>query len=83
MRHRLILHNSWGIFLCEQIFGIEIKNSSGKMVPVRSIAEQHVLEDLGRIPTLEECMKDLPAYDWVIGGINLNKLTIVDDPKED
>lgn len=67
MRHRLILHNSLGIFIAEQVFGINITNSEGKLVSVRDIAERHVLEDMGTIPSLYECMKDLPMYPW-IGG---------------
>ena len=27
-RHRSILHNAWGIFLCEQVFGTTILNSN-------------------------------------------------------
>jgi len=37
MRHRAILHNSWGIFLCEQKFGVAITNSVGKVEQVRDI----------------------------------------------
>lgn len=65
-RHRLILHNSFGIFLCEQVFGVTITNSAGKAVPVRVIAEQHIQEDFGgRIPTLQDCLKDTPIKPWM------------------
>ena len=47
MRHRAILHSSFGIFLCEQMFGLNITNSDGKTVSVRDIAEQHVIDDMG------------------------------------
>lgn len=69
-RHRLILHNSFGIFLCEQLFGITItRTSDGKEVPTRLIAEQHVLEDFGgRIPTLEECLRETPIAAWMSKG---------------
>jgi len=69
-RHRLILHNSFGIFLCEQLFGITIsRESDGKEMPTRLIAEQHVLEDFGgRIPTLEECLRDTPIASWMSKG---------------
>jgi uncharacterized protein DUF6915 len=36
-RHRALRHHSEGVFLCEQIFGITIRNSDGKQVPVRYI----------------------------------------------
>jgi hypothetical protein len=42
-----------GIFLAEQIFGVTITRASDGEVPTRTILEKHVLEDLGRIPTLE------------------------------
>lgn len=30
VRHRAILHSSFGIFLCEQMFGVTMTNSSRK-----------------------------------------------------
>lgn len=66
-RHRAILHNSFGIFLCEQHFGVTITRASdGKPIPTRLIAEQHVLEDLGRIPTLQDWLEQLPYKDWML-----------------
>lgn len=67
-RHRAILHNTFGIFLCEQLFGKFIVTSDGKEVPVRLIAEQHVIEDCGFIPTLENWLDELPRKDWMIRG---------------
>lgn len=67
MRHRAILHSSFGIYLCEQHFGTIISNSAGKTISVRDIAENHVLEDMGFIPTVQDYLKDLPFYDW-LGG---------------
>jgi hypothetical protein len=67
MRHRAILHNSFGIYLLEQVFGTNITNSDGKLISVRDIGEQHVLDDLGTIPTLQDYLTHLPALDW-LGG---------------
>jgi hypothetical protein len=67
MRHRAILHNAFGIFLLEQQFGVYFTNSDGHTVQVRDVGEQHVLEDLGRIPSLDECMRSLPMEQW-FGG---------------
>lgn len=65
-RHRMLLHNSWGIFLVEKIFGVLwIRESDGKQVPTRAILEQHVLEDLGFIPSLEQCFHNLPLEEWM------------------
>lgn len=67
MRHRAILHNSFGPFVCERVFGTTIVNSDGRTVSVRDIAEEHILEDLGRIPTVSEYLDGMPFYDW-LGG---------------
>lgn len=60
MRHRMILHNAWGIFMCEKQFGTFIINSDGNPVQVRDIGEDHVLQDLGKIPSLSECIQQVP-----------------------
>jgi hypothetical protein len=66
-RHRMVLHNGFGIFLAERVFGtVLLRKSDGKAVPIRLIGEQHVLEDLGRIPTLEECLKSMPLEQWMV-----------------
>ncbi len=75
MRHRAILHNSFGIYLCEQMFGINIKNSDGREVSVRDIAEQHVIDDMGRIPTLQDYLQEMPFYPW-LGGPKRTKKVI-------
>ena len=67
-RHRMVLHNGWGIALAEQLFGPAIVNSDGRRVFVRDIGEQHVLEDLGFIPSLAECLDDLPIHPWMAGA---------------
>jgi hypothetical protein len=65
-RHRLVLHNSWGIFLAERLFGTTItRKSDGKEVPTRTVLEQHVLEDFGRIPTLEQCLAQVTLEPWM------------------
>ena len=74
VRHRALLHNSWGIFLLEQIFGTHFVNSDGKEVSVRDVGEQHVLDDLGHIPSLDECMKNLPMEAWFGGPIRGKKI---------
>ena len=37
--------------MLEALYGQTITNSDGRIVPVRLIGEQHVLEDLGHIPS--------------------------------
>ena len=56
-RHRLFLHNAWGIFLVEAVLGkVLLRASDGGVVPMRTILERHVKEDYGgKIPRLDEC----------------------------
>ncbi len=68
MRHRGYFHNAFGIFIIEKIFGTNITNSEGRKVSVRDIAEEHVLEDLGFIPTLEHWFKNMTQQDWMFGS---------------
>lgn len=102
MRHRSILHNSFGIFLAERLYGVpedkfqelvdmfgwtekeqkailelldfarsgastNIVNSDGQKVSVRDVGEQHVLEDIGKIPSISDYLKGMPLYEW-LGG---------------
>ncbi len=66
-RHRSLRHHTEGIFLCERIFGVAITNSEGKQVPVRYIGEQHVREDLGRIPTAQDWLSQITPARWMYG----------------
>ena len=66
-RHRALRHHSLGIFLAEQVFGTTVTNSDGKEVPVRYIGEQHVREDLGRIPTLADWLAEIVPKCWMYG----------------
>lgn len=52
-RHRALRHHTAGIYWCEEAFGVCVTNRAGKVIPVRVIAEQHVMEDMGFLPTPE------------------------------
>lgn len=66
--HRAVLHHTFGIYLCEQVFGATIVNSDGKTLSVRDIAEDHVKEDCGgKIPTIEDWMGSLEPKPWMLG----------------
>jgi hypothetical protein len=43
-RHRALRHHAEGIFMLERFFGPTIVLSTGRVVPVRLIGEQHVRE---------------------------------------
>jgi len=66
--HRAILHNTFGIYLAEQLFGTTLTNSEGKVVSVRDIGEDHVKEDTGgRIPTIQDWLRKLEPEPWMLG----------------
>lgn len=64
-RHRALRHHAEGIFMCEKIFGHTITNSAGRVIPVRWIGEQHVKEDLGFIPSMQDWFKNIKPERWM------------------
>ena len=66
VRHRALLHNTFGIWLVQEVFGRVIV-VDGKDVAVREIAEQHVLEDLGFIPTVGNWLEQMEIKPWMGG----------------
>lgn len=67
VRHRAMLHSAWGVYLADKVFGSLMTNSDGKIVAVRDIAEEHILQDLGFIPTMEHWLKTMPIEGWMSG----------------
>ncbi|MCA9146730.1 MAG: hypothetical protein H6822_28360 [Planctomycetaceae bacterium] len=65
-RHRALRHHAEGIFLLEKIFGVTVTNDNGRPVPTRFLGEQHVKEDLGRIPTVQDWLKSLAPEPWMM-----------------
>jgi hypothetical protein len=65
-RHRALRHHAQGVFECERVFGTAILNSDGKPVPTRLLGEQHVSEDLGRIPTLADWLRAIKGEKWML-----------------
>ena len=69
VRHRAVLHSSFGIYLCQQVFGeVLVRKSDGKSIPVRPLGEQHIIEDMGFIPTVQDWFKEIPIRPWMIKG---------------
>lgn len=64
-RHRALRHHAEGIFLCERIFGVTIENSLGQVIPIRTIGEQHIQEDLGWIPTVKDWLRHIKIEPWM------------------
>lgn len=75
IRHRAIFHSAFGCFIIEKLFGHTIKNSDGKEVSVRDIAEDHIMEDLGFIPSDEKWLGNMPIETWM-GGPSKKSRTI-------
>jgi hypothetical protein len=72
VRHRAILHSAFGCFLVEQLFGRTRFNSDGKEYSPRDIAEDHIQQDLGFIPTMEHYLKNMTIQPWMSGTMKKN-----------
>jgi hypothetical protein len=70
IRHRAFRHHSEGIFECEQKFGVVtpiiLESGLTKNVPTRVIAEQHVQEDCGFIPSAKEYFDNFKPTKWML-----------------
>lgn len=68
-RHRAMRHHMEGIVECEKVFGpalyIELSDGTTKHVPVRLIAEQHVIEDCGWIPKAWDYVQGMKKDSWM------------------
>jgi hypothetical protein len=70
-RHRALYHNTQGVWLAQRIFGtvITVRKADGTeyTVPVREIAEQHILQDLGCIPSVGDWLSQMQPQEWMSG----------------
>ena len=62
--HRFLSHHTQGIADAVAHFGSTITISTGRRVPVSLIGEQHVTEDLGFVPTLDDYIGMMVAPRW-------------------
>jgi hypothetical protein len=83
VRHRALLHSTFGVFLVEKVFGTFITNSQGVKVQTRDVAEDHVLEDLGTIPPVADWLRSMPIEQWMGGPVTRKKTTTLDQLQED
>jgi hypothetical protein len=67
VRHRSVYHHTLGVFLCERIFGKTVTVGHVE-VPVRLIAERHILEDLGWLPSPQDYIEGMPLKPWMSGS---------------
>lgn len=67
-RHRALTHNAWFLStILEKVFGVTMTNSDGKVFSVRDIGEQHVIEDLGCIPSGQDYLVEMEYKNWMEG----------------
>jgi hypothetical protein len=58
IRHRAMYHHTEGTFMMEEHFGPYLQVGN-RQVPVRDIAERHIREDMGFLPTFEWWMNHM------------------------
>lgn len=75
-RHRALLHNTFGCFLVEKLFGRTRVNSEGKTYSPRDVAEDHILQDLGFVPTVEHYLRNMRMEPWMSGSKKYNKVRL-------
>lgn len=72
-RHRSLYHHTLGIEQARLIFGpvrmIKTKTGKTRDVPVKLIGEQHVIEDLGFLPTPMHYVEDMTLKKWMSGTV--------------
>jgi len=67
VRHRSLYHHTEGCWLVQRIFGRTIQVGERKTVPVRLIAERHIIEDLGWLPSPADYIEGMPIATWMGG----------------
>ena len=73
-RHRALRHHSQGLFEAERHFGHTITNSDGRIVPVRYIGEQHIMEDCGgKIPSVQDWLQHMVPQLWMSRGYKVKE----------
>ena len=78
-RHRALRHHAEGIFMLERIFGTTLELPGGRIIPVRWVGEQHVREDLGRIPSYADWVRAVRPEPWMGRATTLS---LEDDPRK-
>ena len=71
-RHRVLTHTMfWIQEVMVPLFGDTLTNSDGKMVSVKDICEQHILEDYRHkfIPTPQDFIQEMEYKSWMQNGM--------------
>jgi len=70
-RHRSVYHHTLGVWLCQEVFGrtLTIPRDNGNVqVPVRLVAERHIIEDLGWLPSPADYIENMTLDPWMSGA---------------
>jgi len=64
-RHRALTHHTFFVHqVLTRVFGHVIINSDGKAVSVKDVGEQHLMDDMGFLPSAQDYIQDLPLKHW-------------------
>ena len=83
--HRALTHNSWFIgTIIPLIFGETFKRESdGKVMSSRDIAERHCLQDFhGFIPTAQDYLQNIEVQPWMDNGKGQPPSMVKQKPKQ-
>ncbi len=58
-KHRFLLHHKEGISLGVKIFGESFLNSENKTIETKRLLTEHLIEDVGRVVSVEDWARDL------------------------
>jgi hypothetical protein len=72
-RHRALRHHATGVVECEERFGVALTLSTGRVIPTRLVAEQHLIEDFGRIPTVQDWLRCIQPEPWMTAARPLSR----------
>ena len=64
-RHRALRHHAEGCFAAEALLGPVVRLAGGGLVPTRLVAERHIVEDLGRIPSFADWARAIRPERWM------------------
>lgn len=67
-RHRALRHHTEGIGEALERFGESLTLSSGKTIPTRWVCEQHLMEDFGHLPSLQDWLSEIRPQAWMTRG---------------
>ncbi|MGE0282671.1 MAG: hypothetical protein AB7P20_18955 [Rhizobiaceae bacterium] len=72
--HLAFRHHAFGIFEAEARLGPVIALDTGTAVPTRVVAERHVRQVLGRVPSANEFLKRIKGERWMLQATSPRKL---------